>query len=320
MLAICFVVMALGWWHAYSMAAQFVAKALKPGENTAEHTLEVDGRKRVYYLYVPPGLAADKPAPLVLVFHGGGGTALGMERYLARFSRLADKEGFLVAYPEGVDKNWNDGRDNPASTPARENINDLAFVMAMIDDIAREHAVDNKRIYATGISNGGVFSHYLAANHAEKIAAIAPVVGGIADPFYKQFKPVEPVSVLIMQGTRDPIVPYDGGPITIGSQDRGKIISTDETIKLWVEHDDCQRSPVDEQLPDTDPNDNCTVRRTTHSGGRGGSEVVLYKIVGGGHTWPGGPQYFPKFLIGNVCRDIDATEVIWDFFKAHPKP
>jgi len=137
-LGLLMIVMMFGMWRAYSWAAQLAAKMIQPAENTQEKTIHVGDRERTYYLHVPVGLAVDKPVPLVLVFHGGGGTALGMERYLARFSNLADKEGFLVAYPEGVDKNWNDGRDNPSSTPARENVNDLAFVMAIIDAISKK--------------------------------------------------------------------------------------------------------------------------------------------------------------------------------------
>jgi polyhydroxybutyrate depolymerase len=86
-----------------------------------------------------------------------------------------------------------------------------------------------------------------------------------------------------------------------------------------VQRDGCRTQPVEEALPDTDPKDGCTIKRFTYGHGQGGTEVVLYRIEGGGHTWPGGPQYFPQFLLGRVCRDIDATQVIWDFFKAHPK-
>jgi polyhydroxybutyrate depolymerase len=320
MLALLFVVMMLAWWKAYNAAAQFAARLIQPGENTQQKTIEVGGRQRTYYLHVPADLPADKPAPLVLVFHGGGGNALGMERYLAKFSKLADQEHFLVAYLEGIDKSWNDGRGDPSNNAAKENVDDLAFVMAMLDAIGKEHQIDPRRIYATGISNGAIFSHYLAANHADKIAAIAPVVGSIADPFYQQFHPSQPVSVLILQGTKDPLVPYEGGQIGQGNLgNRGKVIATDETVKLWVQADGCQTEPVVDALPDKDPDDGCTITRYTYGPGKNGVEVVLYKIEGGGHTWPGGPQYFPKFLIGPVCRDIDATQVIWDFFKAHPK-
>ena len=286
----------------------------QPGKNTVERTIEVDKRQRSYLLHVPPGLPPDKPVPLVLVFHGGGGQAAGTETYMTHFSEPADRESFLVVYPQGVGNNWNDGRDNPSSTAATENVDDLAFVLALIDAVAKEHPVDGKRVYATGISNGAIFAHYLAANHPEKIAAIAPVAGGLADPFHKQFHPKEPVSVLILQGTDDPLVPYGGGNIRPGN--RGKVLATEETVKLWVQADGCA---AEEDVPDKDPNDGCTVKRFTYGNGKDGAEVVLYRIKGGGHTWPGGPQYLSERLIGRVCRDLDGTAVIWEFFKAHPK-
>jgi polyhydroxybutyrate depolymerase len=278
--------------------------------------IEVGGRKRAYRCHIPPGLAPNKAVPLVLVFHGGSGTGEGTER-LTRFSVLADREKFVVVYPEGVGGNWNDGRIVPASKAHREQIDDVGFVCALLDAVGKEQAVDAKRVYATGISNGGIFSHYLAANLAPRLAAIAPVVGGLADPFYLKFKPAQPVSVFILQGTKDPFVPYDGGAIM---RTRGKIIATEEAVKRWVLHNGCESKPATGTLPDKDPKDGCTVRWSRWSKGRDNTEVLLYTIEGGGHTWPGGPQYLPERTIGKVCRDFDATEAIWDFFKTHPRP
>jgi poly(3-hydroxybutyrate) depolymerase len=147
---------------------------------TVSRRLEVDGRTRTYLLHVPAALSRGRPAPVVLVFHGGGANAEGTE-HMTGFSSLADREGFLVAYPEGVGRNWNDGREIPGSTAHREKLDDVGFVTALIDTISREHAVDPLRVYATGMSNGGIFSHYLAARLSERIAAIAPVVGGMAE-------------------------------------------------------------------------------------------------------------------------------------------
>ncbi len=283
-------------------------------EHTRPGMIQVGVLERTYLLHVPPTLPCGMPAPLVLVFHGGGGQAKGMAS-LTSFSELSDKEGFLVAYPEGIEKNWNDGRYVEKSRAHRENLDDLAFIHALIDDIAKRHPVDPRRIYATGISNGGFFSNLLGARMSTRIAAIAPVVGGMAPTVADGFKPDQPVSVLILQGTDDPLVPYDGGDVRFG---RGQTIPTEEVVKKWVDHDGCGPATTD-VLPDLDPGDGTYVSRTRYSVGRGGTEVMLYRIEGGGHTWPGGPQYLPMGLVGRVCRDIDATSIIWDFFKSHPK-
>jgi len=188
-------------------------------------------------------------------------------------------------------------------------------VAAMLDAIARAHAVDPRRIYATGISNGAVFSHYLAAHLSPRIAAIAPVVGGIADPPDAWLRPVRPVSVLILQGTTDPLVPYRGGAIAFG---RGRIIDTEDAARRWARLNGAAPEPRSTVLP-APGKDHCGGLRLTYSGGRDGSEVVLVRLDGGGHTWPGGAQYLPEGTIGRVCRDWSATAVIWEFFRTHPK-
>ncbi len=276
-------------------AAWSVAVVLPAAADRATqiHTIEVGGLTRTYLLHVPPSLPAG-PVPLVLVFHGGG-----------------------VAYPEGVGRNWYDGREFATGSRAhRERIDDVGFVAAALDAIARAHAVDPRRIYATGISNGAVFSHYLAAHLSPRIAAIAPVVGGIADPPDAWLRPERPVSVLILQGTTDPLVPYRGGAIAFG---RGRIIDTEEAARRWARLDGTAPEPRSTVLP-APGKDHCGGLRLTYSGGRDGSEVVLVRLDGGGHTWPGGTQYLPEGLIGRVCRDFSATSIIWEFFRAHPKP
>ena len=301
-------------WLALPLAGLVAASIAAAVERTSPpRTLEVGGLTRTYFLHVPPGLGPD-PAPLVLVFHGGGGNGPGTER-LTRFSALADRERFLVVYPEGVARNWNDGREFTGSQAHREHVDDVGFVAALLEAIARTHPVDPRRVYATGISNGAIFSHYLAAHLSGQVAAIAPVVGGIADPPDAWFRPQWPVSVLMLQGTTDPLVPYHGGPIAFG---RGRIIDTEEAARRWATADGAAREPVIEALPAGDA-ERCGGSRARYTGGRDGSEVVLVRLEGGGHTWPAGAQYLPRVLIGRVCRDFDATAVIWDFFKAHPR-
>jgi polyhydroxybutyrate depolymerase len=293
-----------------------VALPLTASGQSVERSLSVGGRQRTYRLFVP-ATAKGAPAPLVLAFHGGGGRGRSMES-LSRLSLLAAREGFVVAYPDAYEGNWNDGRTDFDATAAREHIDDVTFVRAILTDVARVTPVDAKRVFATGISNGAIFSHFLAANLSDRIAAIAPVAGGIADPFYKVFAPAQPVSVFAMQGTKDPLVPIDGG--NVAKAYRGKVIATDAAMRLWVGRDSASATPETGTLPDNDPRDGCTVAWKKWSGGKRGTEVWLYVEQGAGHTWPGGPQYMPRLLVGAVCRDFDATESIWAFFKAHPKP
>jgi polyhydroxybutyrate depolymerase len=238
---------------------------------------------------------------------------------LTGFHEVAAREGFLVVYPQGIGRSWNDGRITEVSQAHRERIDDLAFFDALLETLSREHRIDPARVYATGISNGGIFSHYLAAQRADKIAAIAPVVGGIAEPFDRNFRPTRPVSVLIIQGTEDPLVPYAGGKIAGGDgKDRGSVIGTERAVRLWTNANGCRPDPETSTLPDRDPQDGCRVEASMWRGGCAGSEVWLYRVEGGGHTWPGGLQYLPRFLIGRVTRDLD-SQAIWEFFRSHPR-
>lgn len=279
-------------------------------------SLNLNGVERSYRMYVPQTSPLTAKLPLVLVFHGGGGDGRSMEG-LTRFSPLARRERFIVVYPDGIGKNWNDGREDVRAEAFRASVDDVGFVQALVGDISKRHSVDEKRIYATGISNGAIFSHYLAAQWSEKIAAIAPVVGGIADPFHARFSPKEAVSVFILQGTADPLTPYDGGAIARGG--RGKIVSTDEAIRLWAGANGISGAPEKTRLPDNDTTDNCSVESYLWPSGKNGSAIQLYKQIGAGHTWPGGIPYMPARIIGQVCRDFDATEAIWNFFKTHAK-
>jgi polyhydroxybutyrate depolymerase len=206
--------------------------------------------------------------PLVFVFHGGNGTSVGT-MHLSRFNEVADRENFIVVYPQGIGRSWNDGRITQVSQAHRDNVDDLAFFDALLEKLSKGNRIDPKRIYATGISNGGIFSHYLAGNRSGKVAAIAPIVGGIAEPYASRFKPEHPVSILIIQGSADPLVPYEGGKIGGGDgKNRGSVIATDATVQLWVKANGCLGVPEKSTLPDRDPRDGCRTEVSCWKGGR----------------------------------------------------
>jgi polyhydroxybutyrate depolymerase len=276
--------------------------------------IDVHGQSRTYELYVPANIGASKPAALVIALHGGLGQGRSMAK-LTGFSSLADREGFLVAYPDGLRRHWRDGRTMPDGT-VDPGADDVAFISALIDDVATLHALDARRVYATGMSNGAIFSNYLALKLAGRIAAIAPVAGGIASESAAEFHPAAAVSVLMINGRGDPLVPYAGGAV---ARTHGSIVATRRSVQLWLDADGLHDEA---RLRDVAANrtGDCSEQWQSWSGGRNGSAVTLVSLAGGGHTWPGGSQYLPRLIVGAVCPELDATRVIWDFFREHSKP
>ncbi len=283
------------------------------------------GRERRYRIHVPASYTGKSRVPIVFCFHGGGGTADVASRM--GFSPIADKEGFIVVYPEGLNKHWNDGRESKKFAKQDAEVDDVAFVLALLKKLRRDYRLDSNRVYAAGASNGGFFSHRLAIDAAEHFAAAAIMIATMPIPLDKQFSPDRPVSMLFMNGTKDPFVPYEGGPITpnftprlVDSKTydfgRGACSSTDAAVQKWLDFNGLdQKQPRLTRLKDQDPRDGCRVERRVWTGGKAGVEVVLYRIEGGGHTIPGGVQYLPERLIGKTCQDFDGLNTIWQFFQ-----
>ncbi len=283
-------------------------------EGSGRRSIEVGGRTRTWHLHLPPPLDPERPRPLVVVLHGGGGNGRGM-RILTRrrFESLADREGFVVAYPDGWERNWNDTR------VGAKDVDDLAFLSAMIDAVAAEIPIDPHRVYATGISNGGMMSLRLAYDLSARFAAVAAVTASMPENLMARPAPTQPVAVMLIDGTADRLVPWEGGRVGGRLADRGRVVSVDATVAFWVRHDGCRPKPDVADLADRDPDDGTRIRRETYGGGRGGSEVVLVCVTGGGHTWPGGVGYLPERVIGKTSRDVDACDVIWEFFERHAR-
>jgi len=294
------------------------ARGREPHQELSFETVRIDvgGRPREYLLRIPAGRTA--PLPLVVSLHGGGGHARGVEKQ-SGWGALAEREGFAVAYPEGIGRSWNDGRGDTPSVSVKENVDDVAFLAALIEDVATRAPVDRSRVYVNGISNGAFMASRFACERAAMVSAIGLVAGTVGPDVLRSCKPARPVSVVAFSGTRDPIVPYDGGFVRLGILVRGKAASFDDATRLWVGLATCATPPVQHALPDIDADDGSTARLDSYSCG-GGVAVDAYTIVGGGHTWPGGQQYLPRLIVGPVNRDIDATRRMWTFFAAHPAP
>jgi polyhydroxybutyrate depolymerase len=233
---------------------------------------------------------------------------------MARFcglSEKADQAGFVVVYANGTGSTpfflyWDAGGVRGRAA------DDVGYVAKLLDDLATVVKVDHKRVFATGMSNGAMMCYRLAAELSQRIAAIAPIAGTVA---VDRCEPRRAVSVLHFHGTRDGLVLY-GGPDERTPKNI-KFLSVEDTIRIWVEVNGCPKTPVIEDLQDV-ANDGTKVRKRQYGPGKEGTEVILYVIEGGGHTWPGRDARV-RFL-GKSTKDVSANDLMWDFFQRHPMP
>lgn len=282
--------------------------------------LTIGGVKRTYKVQA----AAQTPAPLVLALHGNTQQGSDMERRTA-WTVVAERENVTVVFPDGLNRAWADlrGSGPRAGYKAPAGTDDIAFLMAIVDRLVKDGVADPRKVYATGLSNGGAMVLSLACQHPEKFAAVAPVIINMTDLFGAACKPAQPVPVLLMNGTEDPLIPYNGGLGTSRFAVPG-FWSTAQTIAFWrkVNHCAAQDGSATD-LPDRDKNDQSTVTRIA-SQCPSGQDVVLYRINGGGHRMPGG---FPdamaarlvSAMLGPQNRDIDGAETIWAFFRNYSR-
>jgi len=296
-------VAAMGWFCA--------VEPLEPGDFTRK--LIVDDIERSYLVHVPAAYDAARPVPVVLCLHGAVTDGRFQQR-LTGLNETADAKGFIVVYPNGTGPSdavrfWNAGAFGGRSPLSQRD--DVGFIRALLDDLATVANFDSRRVYACGLSNGGMMCHRLAIELSDRIAAIAPVAGTLALP---DPKPARPVPVMQIHGTLDTFVPYRA---TAEASSWGwKFRDVDETIAFWVKRNGCLPTPHKETLPDVAPDDGTTVERYTYKAADAESaEVVLVKIVDGGHTWPG--REMRLNVVGRTTHDVKANDLIWEFFERH---
>jgi polyhydroxybutyrate depolymerase len=275
------------------------------GSGVHDLTMTSAGRTRTYRLFVPTGYTEDTPLPLMIVLHGGGATGAKMDT-LTGFSALAEQEKFIVAFPDGcVDHHWADGRGT--TQPEIQGVDDVRFIDDLIARISGDVAVDADRIYACGFSNGSMLSNLLGCELSSRLAAIGGAAGELPENVRDRL-PSEPVGVVYFHGTADLLVPYDGG--LVAGPYGGRVLSAGDLARFWVQADSADTIPSVTLLPDVDPEDGTRVVLYAFGNGGGGSKVHLYRVEHGGHTWPGRSQ------AGSVTRDVDATRLMWEFFKS----
>lgn len=294
------------------VVAVFTSAALAQDTDQQSFSFEFEGHQRTYSLHIPDDVQG--AAPLVFVLHGRGGTGEQMRAYTG-FDAVADEAGFVVAYPDGINGEWNYVRGIPGYPNTHD---DTAFLAALTDEIALTQPVDLSRVYITGFSNGGFMAQRAACDDPARFAAFAsvgaagfggmpricPAIGEIPSP------------MLLMHGTDDRIVPWDGESVTRGDQTVFITYPVPETFGFWAAHNGCAANAETTDLLQLGLSPQTSVR-TLEVDCPENASVVLYAIIGGGHNWPGQPDGIPAQIAGNVSLDIDASRVIWAFFEPH---
>jgi polyhydroxybutyrate depolymerase len=301
---------------AFCIATSFFSGCLSQRE-----IFDYNGQSRSYILHLPPLYNGDDEMPLIVVLHGGGGNAKNIEDATG-FSEKADEEGFIVVYPDGSGRfdryllTWNSGFC--CGYALKNNIDDVGFIRALIGYLQEKYAIKRNMIYVTGISNGGMMSYRLGAELSDIVAAIAPVAGSIGGQATKEDtiwcipEPDYPISVIVFHGKNDSRVPYDGGmPTANDTRGAFSYLSVNDSVSFFVRHNQC------DAFSQRNISESGNIIMDLYAGGLNNTEVVLYTLVNGTHSWPGGKIGMRN---GDVpAMEISATDLIWEFFKDHPK-
>lgn len=269
-------------------------------QTTVIDSIFVGGQYRSYRLYVPAIYTGATARPLILNLHGYTSNAQQQQLY-SNFMPIADTANFLMVYPNGTyssgQRFWNAGISSVL-------VDDIGFLSALIDSLDLTYNINLNRVYSTGMSNGGYMSHTLACELSNRITAIASVTGSIFNTQYgPNCHPMRPVPLMQIHGTADPTVPYTGSTSSM---------PIDTVVKYWVTKNNCNPTATFSNVPNTSTTDGCTAEHYLYGAGTGGSTVELYKIINGGHTWPG----FPFGGVGTNL-DINASKEIWRFFSKY---
>jgi polyhydroxybutyrate depolymerase len=266
------------------------------------------GVTRQYEIFRPAGVSG--AVPMVLLLHGGGGTAAQLERF-TDFDRVAAAAGIVAAYPQGLGRQWNDHRGPGVQSDA----DDEQFLLDLVDDLAARGLVDRSRVYVGGISNGALMSLDMACHHADRIAGIAVIAGSL--PVGYRCEPARALPVIFVHGTEDRFIPFHGGRIAGQfSAERGSVVSAEETIDFFVRAAGC-RTRDQQRLPDPSPPDGTHVTVYRYGGCQPGAAVESVIVEGGGHSWPGARQgIFLDHLLGPASHAVDTSAELWRFFSA----
>jgi polyhydroxybutyrate depolymerase len=273
-------------------------------------SIQVGSLNRTFRWHIPKTPVQGQRLPVVVLLHGGGGSGANISKIThpeGGFNAFADQNGFIAVYPDALGGNWNDGRE---TIPHKND--DVGFVIAAIDYVAKVHPVDLNRVYIAGISNGGMMAQRIACEAPRRVSAIAMVASAMPRALANTCRNSSVgTPAVFFSGDADPLVPFYGGQVKSGIG--GDMLSAADTVNFWVSKNAATFQGT-RKIPDTDPRDGTTTTLDTYQS-KGRTSVAFYRIAGGGHTWPGGTQYVPRMLVGTVALDFSANQAIWDFFN-----
>jgi polyhydroxybutyrate depolymerase len=288
----------------------FCVSALLLSMNLKAQTTVIDsfmhgGVMRNYRLYIPAIYHSTKAVPLIFNFHGLGSNAAQQEFY-GDFRPIADTADFILCHPNGTVGPNGQGWNNFGAVGS--GVDDIGFVSALMDTIRKKYSIDTTQMFSTGMSNGGFMSYELACYLSKRITAIASVSGSMISSHYTACNATHPTPVMEVHGTADPVVSYPGNGGIVAS------IHIDTLVKHWVKYNHCNLTPVVTQVPNINTTDGCTAEHQVFLSGNSGSTVELFKIIGGGHSWPNAPVNTSN---GPTNRDFSASKEIWRFFRQY---
>jgi len=279
-----------------------VSAASSYSENRTTGTIRTSaGETREFILHVPASYDAGKPTPLVISIHGAINWP-SFQMALSQWNRVADEHGFIVVYPAGDGGGPKVWHLRGLETKRRQ-APDIVFISELIDTLAARYNIDRARVYANGLSNGGGMTFALSCTLADKIAAFGPLASAVTEEidWCESRAPV-----IAFHGTADPLAPYEGGKVFIAPM---AFPSIPKWIAGWARRNGCAPGPVDSAV-------NADVTKREYVGCANGADTLLYTVKGAGHQWFGGMQG-PEWLLGPFSRSVDASRVMWEFFRQH---
>ena len=277
-----------------------------------------EGIVRKVAVFDPRSDPAGNPRPLIVVLHGGlGDDDDTVALSFGRLNALAADDDFMVIYPSGIGGHWNDGRNVQRYVAQRERINDVGFLTSLVGNVIEKRNIDPDAVFVVGVSDGAMMTHRFACERGQLLRGFVAVIGSMPYNVARRRSRCaqEPLSALMINGTDDPIVPWEGGTVRYDGQDLGRVLPVERTFSFWMRHNGCADVSVS-LIPDFVPTDGTRVERHRAKGCDTGTKVELLAVQGAGHTWPSGWQYLPEDQVGSISQDIDAAVATWRFFQS----